>query len=212
MKDGLRELFTDKEIVKKIKRGLPELFQLAERESSRAGKIGMEIGSVRERIMIALLIYKFGKNNIKTDNPITEPETDVIVYGKPISIKTITGKKLGGVKLIWTVDSKKALFFRETYVPSCDMLLVQINWGDKGWFFYIPKTVQEKAIETLGRKNYIKLPKKGTNPRGVEITKEALRLLTTDKDTMNIEIDWQRKKIEYNVYDKWIEYWSKTVN
>ena len=93
---------------------MPTLFQLAEIDSSRAGKIGMEIGSVRERIIIALLIYRFGEENVKSDIPITKPETDVILFGKPVSIKTITGN-LGGVKLIWTVDAKKALDFSKNY-------------------------------------------------------------------------------------------------
>jgi hypothetical protein len=48
------EIFDDKLIVKRVKNKLPKLFQLAELESSRDGKIGMEIGSVRERIMQCL--------------------------------------------------------------------------------------------------------------------------------------------------------------
>ena len=54
----------------------------------------MEIGSARERIVIALLIYKFGEDNIKTDIAITESETDVIVFDEPISIKQLQTKKL----------------------------------------------------------------------------------------------------------------------
>jgi hypothetical protein len=42
----LIEIFTDKNLVEKIKKRLPYLFQLAELESSRAGKTGMEVGSV----------------------------------------------------------------------------------------------------------------------------------------------------------------------
>lgn len=53
------KLFDDALIIKRVKNKLPRLFQLAELESSRNGKIGMEIGSVRERILIALLMYKF---------------------------------------------------------------------------------------------------------------------------------------------------------
>jgi len=102
------EIFTDDRLVEKIKRRLPYLFQLAELESSRAGKIGMEVGSVRERIIVALFIYKFGKENIDTEIPITEPEVDAKLFGEPVSIKTITGKSFGGVKLIWTVDAKKS--------------------------------------------------------------------------------------------------------
>jgi len=51
----------------------------------------MEVGSLRERIIVALLIYKFGEENVKTDIPITEPEVDVKLFNQPISIKTITG-------------------------------------------------------------------------------------------------------------------------
>ena len=77
MPSRLIEIFEDEKVVRKIKRRLPYLFQLAELESSRAGKIGMEVGSVREKIIVALLIYKFGKTNVETKIPITEPEMDV---------------------------------------------------------------------------------------------------------------------------------------
>lgn len=43
MSDRLSEIFNDEKLVEKIKRRLPYLFQLAELESSRAGKIGMEV-------------------------------------------------------------------------------------------------------------------------------------------------------------------------
>ncbi len=52
----LIEIFEDENLNGKIKRRLPYLFQLAELESSMAGKTGMESGSVRERIIVALLI------------------------------------------------------------------------------------------------------------------------------------------------------------
>lgn len=101
MSSRLIEIFEDAELVEKIRRRLPYLFlQLAELESSRAGKLGMEVGSARERVIIALLIYKFGEENVETQIPITEPEVDVKLFGEPISIKTITGKGFGGVKLI----------------------------------------------------------------------------------------------------------------
>jgi len=100
MSSRLVEIFEDEELVMKIKKRLPYLFQLAELESSRAGKIGMEVGSLREKIIVALLIYKFGEENVETDIPITEPEVDVKLFGQPVSIKTITGRGFSGVKLI----------------------------------------------------------------------------------------------------------------
>jgi hypothetical protein len=60
MKNYLTEIFQDNNLIRRIKERLPYLFQLAEIESSRAGKVGMEVGSLRERIIVALLIYKFG--------------------------------------------------------------------------------------------------------------------------------------------------------
>jgi len=205
----LVEIFEDEELVGKIKRRLPYLFQLAELESSRAGKTGMEVGSLREKIIVALLIYKFGEANVETEIPITEPEVDVKLFGDPISIKTITGKGLAGVKLIWTVDAQKAKEFCENYYPQCDMLLVQINWNDTGGFYYIPLNVQKRVFDRLGRNNYIRLPRPGTNPRGVEVTKEALSNLVGDNESRSILINWQRTKIEFNPYKRWVDLWRK---
>lgn len=165
MSSRLIEIFEDEKLVEKIKRRLPYLFQLAELESSRAGKTGMEVGSVRERIIVALLIYKFGEANVETEIPITEPEVDVKLFEEPVSIKTITGKSFGGAKLTWTVDARKAKEFRDNYYPHCDILLAQINWNDQGGFYYIPLASQKRLFNEIGRKNYIKLPKAGTNPR-----------------------------------------------
>ncbi|MBC7081080.1 MAG: ThaI family type II restriction endonuclease [Thermoplasmatales archaeon] len=209
MSDRLVEIFEDEKLVEKIKRRLPYLFQLAELESSRAGRTGMEVGSVRERIIVALLIYKFGEANVETEIPITEPEVDAKLFGEPVSIKTITGKSFGGVKLIWTVDVQKAKEFRENYYPNCDILLIQINWNDVGGFYYIPLKVQKRLFDRIGRQNYIKLPKPGTNPRGVEITKEALSSLVGDSESKSISINWKRTKIEFNPYKRWVDLWRE---
>jgi hypothetical protein len=209
MSSRLIEIFEDAKLVEKIKRRLPYLFQLAELESSRAGKIGMEVGSVRERIIVALLIYKFGEANIETEISITKPEVDVKLFEEPVPIKTITGKSFGGVKLIWTVDAQKAKEFREGYYPHCDILLVQINWNDIGGFYYIPLIAQKQLFDKIGRENYIKLPKPGTNPRGVEITKEALSSLIEDNMSRRIEINLQRTKIKFNSYKRWIDVWRE---
>lgn len=209
MSGRLIEIFEDEKLVEKIKRRLPHLFQLAELESSRAGKTGMEVGSVRERIIVALLICKFGETNVETQIPITEPEVDAKLFGQPVSIKTITGKGFSGVKLIWTVDAQKAKEFRESYYPHFDILLVQIKWNDYGGFYYIPVEVQKRLFDKIGRQNYIKLPKPGTNPRGVEITKEALSDLVKDGESKSIIIDWQRTRIDFNSYKRWIDLWRE---
>jgi len=205
----LVEIFEDKALINKIKSRLPYFYQLAELESSRAGKIGMEVGSLREKIIVALLIYKFGESNVKTDIPITAPEVDVELFGQPLSIKTITGRGLSGVKLIWTVDAQKAREFCENYYPRCDILLVQIVWNGKGGFYHIPLDAQKRLFEETGVERYIRLPKLGTNPRGVEITQEALSRLVRVKETKVIEIEWQRSEIDYHPYKRWVDYWRE---
>ena len=209
MANKLIELFEDGALVSKIKRRLPYFFQVAELESSRAGKIGMQVGSLREKIIIALLIYKFGENNIKTDIPITKMEVDVELFGQPISIKTISNRAFSGVKLIWTVDAQNAREFSESYYPRCDILLVQIVWNATGGLYYIPLETQKKLFREMGKEWYIKLPTLGTNPRGVEISKEALSCLVRDKETKSIEIRWQKSEIDYHPYKRWVDYWME---
>jgi Restriction endonuclease ThaI len=203
------ELFTDEKIINKIKDKLPKLFQIANLESQRAGKIGMEVGSIRERIIVSLLIYKFGEENVETNIPITEPEIDVRLFGEPISIKTKSGSSFAGVKLIWTVDAQNAKEFLYKYTPSCDMIFVQINWKSKGYLYYFPVDVQLKVFETIGRDDYIKLPSLGTNPRGVEITSKALQTLASHKDSFKIEIDWQKEDLKFNSFKRWVDLWAQ---
>lgn len=203
----IQDLFKNKEAVELIKSKLPKLFHIAELESSRAGKVGMEVGSLREKILISLFLYKFGKERVDTQIPITEAETDVIVDGKSYSIKTVTG--MGGVKAVWTVDAKSAVNFINNYKPKCDIIMVQINWGfTRGGFSLIPLKVQNKVLKKLGKNNFLKLPKEGTNPRGVEFTRLAIETMINDPETLKIPIDWKKEVFEHDTYKKWIEYWS----
>ncbi|MDR3234408.1 MAG: ThaI family type II restriction endonuclease [Planctomycetaceae bacterium] len=48
----IRELFNDQKLVEKIKFKLPKLFQITEIDMSRKGKVGMEAGTLRERISL----------------------------------------------------------------------------------------------------------------------------------------------------------------
>jgi hypothetical protein len=204
----LRDLFEDKNAIIKIKEKLPDLFHLAELESSRAGKIGMEVGVVRERIIVAMLINFLGEEVVETEIATTEAEVDVIIYKKPVSIKTITGY-LTGVKLIWTVDWDKAKEFQQEYEPSCDMIFVQIVWGKTGGIYLFSQKSQKEILDSIGRDKYIRLPPRGTNPRGVEISTEALKNLTEHKSTKLIEIEWIKKDIDFNPYKRWLDYWRE---
>lgn len=154
-------------------------------------------------------MHKFGVENVKTDIPITETEIDVIVHDHPLSIKTISGARIGGVKAIWTVDAQKAREFVAQYKPKYDMLLVQVNWGGTGVFAYIPLKVQEEIFSSFGRDKYFSLPKQGTNPRGVEFSKEAMMRLSLHPDIKRIIVPWIRPIEKFNQYQRWLDYWAE---
>ena len=204
------KLFDDNIIIARVKNKLPRLFQLAELESSRNGKIGMEIGSVRERILIALLMFKFGIDIVDPNIPITKSEIDVIVENTPLSIKTVTTKseKWTPIKLIWTVDLHKATEFKERYKPSYDMLVAKIRWDNFGKLLLFSKESQQNTMHQLGVDRYIKLPKENTNSRGVELTSEALSFLEHCKDTRSIDIYFKKEQLDYRqIYTKWLDAW-----
>jgi len=89
------------------------------------------------------------------------------------------------------------------------MLLVQIFWNSsRGGFYFIPLEVQNDIFNKLGNDNFLTMPKAGTNPRGVEYSKEALSMMVSHPLTRRIEIYWEKEEIKHDVYKRWIDYWE----
>lgn len=203
------ELFTSpfKERVVKV---LPTLFNMVELENRRGKKLGMEVGTARERVIIALFMYVFGSDKIEFP-PTTSPELDVLVNGRSVSIKTKSSGGLSGVKMVWTVDWDAIDAFLASYHPSSNLLYINILWGKTGRFSLIPLEVQKQVFQDIGIGRYAKPPKRGTNPRGVEFSAEAMGLLLGDPDTRNLSIEWKRDPsllVERALYGRWIELWD----
>lgn len=189
---------------------LPTLFNMVELENRRGKKLGMEVGNARERVIIALFMYVYGGDKVKFP-PSTSPELDVWVDGHPVSIKTKSTSGLTGVKLVWTVDWDAIDAFLDSYQPVSDLLYINILWEKTGTFYLIPREVQEETIQELGIESYVKVPPRGTNPRGVEISKEAMALLQSHEYTRTLPINWYRDKsllVERALYRRWIELWD----
>ena len=208
----LVDAFNDASFIKIVRGKFPHIFRIAEIECSRSGKIGMEVGSTRKKALIALLIDYFGESRVSTEIPITEPETDVKVDSEEVYIKTATGN--GGVKVSWTVDDLSAQAFVRDYSPRCGILFTKINWGMKGniepsGLFWIPLSTQEKILERLSTKSYLNLPRPGTNPRGISLSSFGLNSLLRDEDTQRIGVNWVRNQIDFDPYERWIEYWRE---
>ena len=189
---------------------LPTLFNMVELENKRGKQLGMEVGNARERVLIALFMYVYGDDKIEFPAT-TSPELDVLVDGHPVSIKTKSSKGLSGVKLVWTVDWEKIEAFRASYNPGSDLLYVNILWGMTGLFSLIPQHVQAKTLQEIGIDRYAKVPPRGTNPRGVELSREALGIFLEHPDTQSLRIAWNRDPsllVERTLYRRWIELWD----
>ncbi len=194
----------------RIQRVLPTLFNMVELENRRGKRLGMEVGTARERVLIALFMYVYGVDSVEFP-PSTSPALDVLVNNHPVSIKTKSTGGLGGVKLVWTVDWDKIDDFLGTYAPSSHLLYVNVLWGKTGRMFLFPQQVQEEVMRALTISGYTKVPPRGTNPRGVEISRDAMHLLQTHQNTQSLPIEWNRDPsllVERALYHRWIQLWD----
>ena len=53
------------------------------------------------------------------------------------------------------------------------------------------------------------MPKAGTNPRGVEFSKQAMEFMLRHSLTKNIPIEWKQSTLDYKIYERWVEEWAK---
>lgn len=209
MKPFGKKLFTSpyRERVIKV---LPTLFNMVELENRRGKKLGMEVGTARERVIIALFMYVYGFEKIEFPES-TSPELDVLVDGHPVSIKTKSTGGFSGVKLVWTVDWDAIDGFLDSYYPKSDLLYINILWGKVGSFNLVPQHVQAELLQEIGIVRYTKVPARGTNPRGVEFSREALGSLVGHQETQSLQIAWNRDPsllVERALYGRWIELWD----
>lgn len=205
----LQKIFLDDKLKTFIQTELPCFFEEAEQNNSRNGKLGMQIGSERETILIAMKKCIFGDENVDANIGITESEVDVIAYNEEISIKTFTGKNLKAFKLYWASDYDKMLDFYEIYFPNHDMIYVHINWNSTGGLYYAPKESQQAIFNEIGKETYLTIPRRGTNSRGVSISTKAVKMLSVHNDVLCIPITWNKQNIKADPYAKYLTKWKK---
>lgn len=121
------ELFNHFQKVDNIK-GLISLYQSSQTECSRSAGLTPEVGSSRERDVIASFLHNEGLT-VVYDIP-NKSEEDVIVNTKKISIKHSSNKKnsCSGIKIVWTVDESQRLKFVNKFVFSCDLLIIFVRF------------------------------------------------------------------------------------
>jgi len=198
-----KEKLTESDI-RYVQNKLPELFQIAELECTRGGRIGMEVGIVRENILSAFLLKKFGEENTDFDVPTNEKVIDGYLFNTPISIKTFIGKTYSAqVKVFWMVTGQISLDYIKTYSPTCDLIIGHVKWGGDGALYYVPKEVQNEIFNDIKIEKYLKVPNFSSNERGISLSKEAYNLMIKHKLSYNIPIHWEKQNLEINPIDRW---------
>ncbi len=161
----------------KYMKGLITLYQSSQMECSRSSGLTPEVGSSRERDLIASFVSNLGLNvnyNITNDK-----EEDVIIDDIKLSIKHSSNKikSHSGIKIIWTVDTEKRNEFLKNFTFNCDIIIVYVRFSeilDKGELeiIFISKdrlvSIQEEFKST--DKNIFKCL--DGNSRGIEFDKK----------------------------------------
>ena len=79
--------------------------------------------------------------------------------------------------------------------------------GDKpSGLFQIPLETQKKNLNNLGVERYLKPPKPGINPRGIELFRDGLETLLNDSNTARIRVNWSKSQVNYDPYERWVNY------
>jgi len=212
----LKNLFYSQKHIELIQNTLPDMFYQAEKESERRDTTGPEVGCVREKQIVSMFQCFLGKANVNEDIPALDPQMDVELFKKPLSIKTFTS--YSQIKFSWTVDSIKVKEFIENYVPESDIFCAYIKWNDKTCrqikpgLYYIPLEVAESVFSELGCDRYLKAPTVGTNPRGIALSTEASRHLLLNSNTHFIPIYWRRPVYAADGYERWYKIWNINIS
>ena len=118
---------------KKHLSNLIRLYGLSQRENSRNNRLTPEIGTAREKDLIASLVSN--QDLVVTYDIPNESEEDVIVNEEMISIKHSSSKKVssGGIKVIWTSNElKQSEFVRNHVWGERHLLLSFVRFKDHG--------------------------------------------------------------------------------
>lgn len=158
-------------------KGLIILYQSSQIECSRSAGLTPEVGSSRERDVIASLYND--KELCVEYNISNRNEEDVIVNGKKISIKHSSNKynSCSGMKIVWTVDKTERIKFVKKFVFNCDLLIVYVRFDKQNVngelvVMYIEKSTLVAQQHLFGIRNEEIFKCLNGNSRGVELRKK----------------------------------------
>lgn len=164
-----------------VQQHLIYLYQQSQSECTKNGKLSMEIGTAREKDLIAVLHYHMGKD-VEYNVGIHDPE-DIKICGENFSIKhssSSVGK--GSIKLKWTSDTHQATKFKEQLL-SCfsdeyynNMILVYVDKLTMTiTIFAIKKEIIINGVKNFMHQAFVN--RTGTNNRGVEFSPQMIKYI-----------------------------------
>ena len=164
--------------LRSVQDDLVYLYRQSQSECSKNGRLSMEIGTSREKDLIAVLRHHIG-SGVEYDVGTHAPE-DVKICGEKFSIKHLSSRVgIGNIKIKWTSDTERAHDFREQLFSSLadeyysNMILVYIDRSTKTiTIIGVLRQVIMNGVEQLGYDAFIS--RTGTNNRGVELMKYIL--------------------------------------
>ena len=185
--------------LERIRKKLPPAFEMVEQQAG-----GPAMGTLREGVLIGMLMAFLGEEQVKPSTSAVEADVDCYVGDGALSIKTV--KDSGEIRVKWTVDQEKVREFMESFAPECDLLITRIRWGKNGRISYIPLEVQQQVFAQLGS-NYLAY-RPGTNTRGVNLSKNALAALEKSSSSLIVPLKWYKSIEQQSLYDRWVSYWQ----
>lgn len=193
------EIFCHFQQEKYIK-GLISLYQLSQTECSRSSGLTPEVGSSREKDLIA----SFASNPIlKVNYDISnEKEEDVKINNNNISIKHSSNKNntQSGIKIIWTVDLEKRKEFIKHFIFKCNLIIVYVRFDTKMENGYIEiiyiscdELIHQQMNSSIRNEPIFKCLK--GNSRGIEFDKIFFEKII-QKSLFHIKINFKNFKCD----------------
>jgi hypothetical protein len=204
------DLFADAEFANYMRLRWPIYAQNANNLCLQNGKLGQECGKMRERALIYLLARFLGEDAERCyvdDNSmdVVERGKDVILFGRDVSIKTISygGNGFNQLKISWVENTEMASEVQTTWRPQYDLFLCRLRWeSDIDGMYYISKSIQD---DVLFGNNFLRTS--GGYSKGTSISNAACELLVTHPGVLKLAIPMPPEHRDDNYLTKIFDSW-----
>lgn len=191
--EALELIYTNKNFEKLFNYICVELIKDFNNICSTNGKIGMEVGKWREKIMIVCLWDCFGKENVIIVSE-SKGNIDMYFFGVPMSIKfaDIT-KNVTKINATWSIGKtdEQVEENKKEYKPDFTILYCGIRYGQTcNSIFLIDTKTQNEVFGELGRETYLT-----RGGKGLTIPAKVVKKLIQHQSTKSIVVTYFPDKI-----------------